>query len=260
MSLFSRVTGNPDMPTLVFLHGFLGDTNDWNSTIEFLKEDFHCVCIDLPGHGLSINNEAPLEDGFNYCHQKIKQCLTKLKIKEFSFVGYSLGGRIATDYARTQDDNNLQTLILESSHTGLSNEAEKEARFEHDLNWAKRFAEKNITDSLYEWYEQTIFSHLSSPEKDLIITHRSNNYGVYIANMLLATSLSKQQDNLPFLQETTRPISYCFGEKDNKFKQIAIDLSAQSKVKITEFIGAGHNMHQQEPLQYAHFIKQHFSS
>lgn len=258
MPLFSQVTGDPKNPTLVFLHGFLGNTNDWNAAVELLKNDFHCVCIDLPGHGLSVSSEAPLDNGFNYCHQQIKQCLGTLRIKKFSFVGYSLGGRIAVDYARTQDDINLQSLILESSHTGLNTSNEKNKRFNHDLNWAKRFAGQNITDSLYEWYEQAVFNYLNCQEKDITIHKRSDNYGVYLANMLLATSLSKQHNSLPFLQKTKLPVSYCFGEKDNKFKDLAATLDSQTDIKVTVFSGSGHNIHQQDPLQYSIFIKQHF--
>ncbi|WP_413701177.1 hypothetical protein ACLKMH_05550 [Psychromonas sp. KJ10-10] len=39
--------------------------------------------------------------------------------------------------------------------------------------------------------------------------------------MLLATSLGKQVNALPYLQETTLPVHYCYGSKDKKFKAVA---------------------------------------
>ncbi|MCG6200135.1 2-succinyl-6-hydroxy-2,4-cyclohexadiene-1-carboxylate synthase [Psychromonas antarctica] len=259
MPLFSQTQGDPTHPTLVFLHGFLGSVNDWSETINHLKGSYYCVCLDLPGHGHSASITAPLEAGFTYCHRLIRCALDDLKINQYTLVGYSLGGRIALDYARTQNDPDLKNLILESAHIGLASAEEKAQRYSHDLNWAKRFATENIMQSIYEWYEQTVFSDLSCSEKDRLINSRSCNYGVCLANMLLATSLARQTDMHPFLESnhlriTALPIYYCFGEKDQKFKNLAKQLSIQHKLNVTQFDAVGHNIHQQAPLQYAQFI------
>jgi 2-succinyl-6-hydroxy-2,4-cyclohexadiene-1-carboxylate synthase len=264
MPLFSQVQGQAENPTLVFLHGFLGNVDDWSETINYLKDDYYCVSLDLPGHGHSFANTPPLQDGFQYCHRLIKDTLDNLHVKRYTFVAYSLGGRIALDYARTQNDNGLQNLILESCHTGLSTPADKEQRFIHDLNWAKCFATQTMSKSLEMWYDQDVFSDLSDRRKEVLIKKRSHNYGVYLANILLATSLSKQTNALPFLlnndiQEKPLPIYYCFGERDLKFKKLADTLSRETEIKVTEFNDVGHNIHQQAPLQYAQFISQHIA-
>jgi len=261
MPLFSQIQGKPENPTLVFLHGFLGNTDDWSETVDLLKEDYCCVCLDLPGHGHSVATTAPLQAGFAYCHRLIREALDDLQIKQYTLIGYSLGGRIALDYARSQNDPYLQHLVLESCHTGLSTLADREQRHTHDLNWAKRFATGSVIESLYEWYEQAVFSDLSCQEKDQLINKRRHNYGVCLANMLLATSLSKQTDILPFLENDSLKVNpltiyYCFGEKDLKFKELADKLSRQTNIKVTEFAGAGHNIHHQSPLKYAQFIMQ----
>ncbi|HEY5716444.1 MAG TPA: alpha/beta fold hydrolase, partial [Psychromonas sp.] len=188
----------------------------------------------------------------------------ELQIQQYILIGYSLGGRIALDYARSQQDNNLKALVLESCHTGYTAEEEKQTRFAYDLDWAKRFATQSVQQSLYEWYEQDIFSDLSREQKEMVIDKRSHNYGVCLANTLLATSLAKQTDALPFLQnnaaqEKPLPVYYCFGEKDEKFKNFSHTLAHFSNVQLTEFKGSGHNIHQQNPQQYAQFIKQQFS-
>jgi abhydrolase domain-containing protein 6 len=38
-------------PTLVFLHGFGADKDTWPSMIRHIPSNYHCVIIDLPGHG-----------------------------------------------------------------------------------------------------------------------------------------------------------------------------------------------------------------
>ncbi|ABM02216.1 alpha/beta hydrolase fold protein [Psychromonas ingrahamii 37] len=264
MPLFSQTQGSPQSPALVFLHGFLGSHQDWCETIKQLKKSFYCISIDLPGHGDSASVTIPKDKGFETTHRLIKNVLNDLKIKEYILIGYSLGGRIALDYARTQQDQHLKALVLESCHTGYQTQDEKDKRFAHDLSWAKRFATQSIRQSLNQWYEQDIFNDLSCEQKNNLFNKRSRNYGVCLANMLLATSLAEQTDALPFLQKNTaqaKPLSiyYCFGEKDNKFKTLGRALAKLKNIQPTEFAGAGHNIHQQSPVQYARFIKQHFS-
>ena len=256
MPLYKQQQGCSNNPTLVFLHGFLGSSSDWNETIKQLKDDFHCVSIDLPGHGASVSTASSLKDGFNHCHQLIKGALDDLNVSSYTLVGYSLGGRIALDYARTQNDTRLVSLLLESSHTGLTDEDAKERRFMQDHGWAKQFATESMIETLYEWYDQAIFSDLSDRKKEMIIAKRAENYGVPLANMLLATSLGKQENALPYLQQTDLPVHYCFGGKDKKFKNVSAQLNNLAKINVVEFEQAGHNIHQHDALQFAQFIKQ----
>jgi len=256
MPLYTEQHGSKDNPALVFLHGFLGNRKDWKKTINHLKEDFYCVTLDLPGHGRSAGNLASLENGFEQCHQSINFCLDELNIKSFVLIGYSLGGRIAVDYARTQNSSRLKHLILESSHIGLNNEREKQQRYQFDLNWAEHFSTQPIEESLYQWYEQPIFNDLSIKQKDQTIQKRSHNYGVFLANMLLSTSLANQQCAQPFLAETNLPVTFFYGQKDTKFSHLAAQLSQTTKVKTLCFNGLGHNTHQQDPLNFANSIKQ----
>jgi len=264
MPLFSQTQGSEKSPALVFLHGFLGNHQDWSETIEELKESFYCIAIDLPGHGDSFAVTTPLDKGFETTHRLIKNVLDDLQIKEYILVGYSLGGRVALDYARTQQDGNLKALVLESCHTGYQNQDEIDNRYAYDLNWAKRFATQSVIQSLNEWYEQDIFNDLTCQQKSNLVDKRSHNYGVCLANMLLATSLAQQTDATPFLEKNAAqakplPVYYCCGEKDNKFKTLGRALAKLKNIQLTEFAGAGHNIHRHSPLQYAQFIKQHFS-
>jgi len=53
--------GNPDESIVVFLHGFMGSSNDWKQVISFLKKDFYCIALDLPGHG-----KTPIKENLSF--------------------------------------------------------------------------------------------------------------------------------------------------------------------------------------------------
>ncbi|MDJ0775394.1 MAG: 2-succinyl-6-hydroxy-2,4-cyclohexadiene-1-carboxylate synthase, partial [Mastigocoleus sp. MO_167.B18] len=44
-------SGNPHKPLIIFLHGFMGNTGEFDEVISIIAEDFYCLTIDLPGHG-----------------------------------------------------------------------------------------------------------------------------------------------------------------------------------------------------------------
>jgi len=52
------VAGNPDGPTLVFLHGWPDNTSLWRYQVEALGPQFRCVLITLPNYG-----EKPVQAG-----------------------------------------------------------------------------------------------------------------------------------------------------------------------------------------------------
>lgn len=42
---------DPDLPTVVLLHGYLGSSADWDLVAAGLAQTCRCISIDLPGHG-----------------------------------------------------------------------------------------------------------------------------------------------------------------------------------------------------------------
>ncbi|WMN73478.1 hypothetical protein NI386_19550 [Vibrio parahaemolyticus] len=103
-----------------------------------------------------------------------------------------------------------------------------------------------------DWYQQAVFSSLNHEQRQTLIAKRSANLGSAIANMLMATSLAKQAYLLPALQQQRIPIYYVCGAKDKKFSQLA----KTSGLAYRQIEGAGHNVHQEQPKQFAMHIKQ----
>ncbi len=247
------------LPTLVFLHGLLGDGRDWLTCINELSQ-FDCVTIDLPGHGGSQSIQC---HGLNDCCKQITTTLSSL----FSYkqplilIGYSMGGRIAMHGLAKQafSDLNIGQVIIEGGNFGLQKESDKQARLDNDRLWATRFKAETIEEVLNDWYQQSVFSSLNHEQRQTLVAKRSANLGAAVANMLMATSLAKQSYLLPDLQQQSTPIFYLCGEKDEKFSQLA----QSSGLAYRQIKGAGHNVHQEQPKQFAiqiqQFIHSHFS-
>src|SRR3990167_2420505 len=85
----------PGVP-LVFLHGFLGSSRDWEPVCSYLPP-CQCIGIDLPGHG-----DSPFVETFNF----------PIPTPQFHLIGYSMGGRLAMQYALRYPERIASLLIV----------------------------------------------------------------------------------------------------------------------------------------------------
>ncbi|WP_283392980.1 2-succinyl-6-hydroxy-2,4-cyclohexadiene-1-carboxylate synthase [Photobacterium phosphoreum] len=261
MLLYSETFGvkaNASQPTLVFLHGLLGNGRDWRYVISQLAATQQCITIDLPGHGLSAFVDAEIttnafDGGFAAIHQALMATLKQRGVNDYVLIGYSMGARLAMYHActlathstATTDSPRLINVLLEGGHFGLP-VAERESRYQHDQRWAARFAQQPLVDVLQDWYQQPVFASLTVDQRQALVAKRSDNLGSGIAKMMLATSLAKQPQLLPQLQQLSIPIHYLCGEHDSKFCQLA----SACGLNITVIDNAGHNIHIEQPAAF----------
>lgn len=94
--------------TLVLLHGFGANKDNWNRFVAELDGKYHVIVPDLAGHGESVSTK---ELGYTLTHQTemLAIFLRKKKIKNIHLFGNSMGGAIALHYALSYK---VQSLVL----------------------------------------------------------------------------------------------------------------------------------------------------
>ena len=242
---------------LVLLHGFLGSQNDWQPLITALS-DHPCIALDLPGHGLQINQPIPTPDEFPTW---FAQQLQSRGIREYQLMGYSLGGRLAMRVAATEPTG-LRSLIIENAHPGLTDEASRRARHQQDEQWADRFANEPLLSVLHGWYEQPVFGDLSTQNKQQLMTLRAENDPSSLATVLRDYSLSGQPDYRHWIKTTSLPLLYLCGTEDHKFQSLGKALQQSAPALKLSVLTGGHNLHRANPTAMASVLRQwlnHFS-
>lgn len=200
---------------LVFLHGFLGRAEDWESVCSFLPT-CQCIGIDLPGHG-----DSPFAEEI------------KIDIPRFHLVGYSMGGRIAMGYAAKHPEQ-IASLTIMSAHPGLKTQEEKQKRLQTDTEWAKLLLELPIDEFLLRWYDQSIFKNF---RPDFTMRNKQNISA--LAAALIHYSLANQSR-----YEIDHVI---VGERDDKFRELY-----KNPILIPN---AGHIVHLENPQKVAKIIR-----
>ncbi|MGE6109166.1 2-succinyl-6-hydroxy-2,4-cyclohexadiene-1-carboxylate synthase [Aeromonas sobria] len=248
------MAGDSAHPTLVLLHGLLGDADDWRPVIQALP-GVQCHALDLPGHG---SNKGLRVSGFEQAHDWLCGELAARGITRYRLAGYSLGGRLALHHA-SQSPAGLQGLLLENCHPGLA-VTERAARLEHDEAWARRFEREPLTQVLADWYRQPVFADLDEAARGRQAASRLGNEGRALAAMLRATSLGRQPDLVPWLGKTRLPVSWISGSRDHKFHGLACQLVKQGCNINHLTLDGGHNLHASQPEQFARLLREWLAS
>ncbi|KDM93353.1 2-succinyl-6-hydroxy-2,4-cyclohexadiene-1-carboxylate synthase [Photobacterium galatheae] len=251
-SRFHAFGEDMEQPVLVFLHGLLGNSDDWRACTGDLQAQT-CFTLDLPGHGQSRDVRCA---SFDETVWQVKETLiaNHLSNRPVVLVGYSLGGRIAMHGVanRLFAPLDIRGLVVEGGHFGLISATDRALRWRHDQRWARRFRREPITAVLNDWYQQPVFASLNEAQTQHLVTRRSENSGDCVAHMLLATSLARQDALLALLKAQPVPVHYLFGAQDSKFSRLALESGFPS----TRISKAGHNAHQDQPQVVARVLRE----
>ena len=244
--------------TVLLLHGFTGSLEDWRDIYTNLDERFNYVGIDLIGHGKS---DSPTEIE-NYEAEslviQIENVLDHLSVKKVILLGYSMGGRVALNFAVSHPQK-IKGLILESTSAGIKNEKDRIERIESDEELAS-YIEENGTEKFAErWMDQDIFNtqRRFSDEKLQKIRNRiAQNSKTGLANTLRgfgAGKISYLVENLNLIQ---CPVLLIAGELDTKYCELNAELVHKiPNAKHIVIKNAGHNTHLEEKDRFNRVVK-----
>ncbi|GAA4886353.1 2-succinyl-6-hydroxy-2,4-cyclohexadiene-1-carboxylate synthase [Ferrimonas pelagia] len=241
-----RRWGDPTLPPLVLLHGFLGSSADWQPVADALGQRFHCIAVDLPGHGDSAQVQLTTPPAFEHCVDLLLASLRALP--RFHLLGYSLGGRLALHLAQhlqSSQPQRLLSLTLESAHPGLTDPAQRQQRLEADACWHQSMLDQPMQTFLDAWYRQGVFADLSDARRAQMIAARSGNDPRALSALYLGTSLGHQSDLRGLAN--AMPIRLLTGEHDTKFSEMGQHWAARTALSHRVIRAGGHNLHAGAP-------------
>jgi len=111
--------GDPSLPLVVLLHGYGDSYTSWDGWASALKDKFHIIRLDLPGHGLT---RAP--DDYRLTGDGLADLVdafaAALNLPKFAAAGNSMGGGVAWQLALRHPER-IDALILVDA-AGFPNE------------------------------------------------------------------------------------------------------------------------------------------
>lgn len=210
---------------LLFLHGFLGQKEDWDPVLSILGRGF---AIDLPKFqediALAISQQVESVD---------------------YLIGYSAGGRIALEL-HSRFPKQFPKVVALSAHPGLFDPEERALRKKADQQWIDLLENAPFEQFLKMWYDQPLFAPLKkSPHFHEMLARRKTQNPKAWAHFLRYHGLGEK---LP--QETSEGTIFVYGSEDLKYAQLYRRLNAHS-IK-----NCGHCPHLEDPHSCAKLIEE----
>lgn len=239
-------TAGPDgAPTIVFIHGAIFTRTLWAPQRDALAEAFHLVAPDLPGHGTLADREFDFEAALDGVDRVIETETDRSPL----VVGLSLGGYLATEYARRKPDrvgglvlsgcsaNPVGTLKRVTQFTGaVSRLATRSDRIE-------RFVESRAAD----WVRN----------RNLTKSHTAEiiEAGFYPRSFGVAGRYLEGHDFRAALSTYPGPTLICNGENDLVMKRgQAAHAEAAQDARIETVSDAGHVVNLHRPEAYSSLV------
>lgn len=243
MGLHWHEWGSASGPTLVFLHGFLGDGTDW-LPLEKSFRNYRCLAPDLPGHG-----QSEFSEGLDLAQltTQLSQEIIAKGVDQPIVIGYSMGGRVALQWVQN-DPALIRGIVLESASPGIDSEIERRARHMFDLQVEKRLLEMAPGEFIDWWCGMPMFGNIKAhPDYASLRDKRSRYSSPQVIKVMKALGVITQPSMWPVL-ERLPVLGYLTGELDTKYRAVADRIQqTYSKIPVVVIGGVAHNCHFEAP-------------
>ena len=250
-------SGHYGSPAVVFLHGFMGSSEDWQGVTASIGDQAFAISVDLPGHGASLGL-PPEAYTIGGAARAVAGVLDETGVRQATIAGYSMGGRLAL-YLALRYPERLTGLLLESSSPGLRSEEERISRRAADEEKARRLESEDFESFLRDWYRQPLFASLARDEEVLrrAVAGRLRNDPVELARSLRGMGTGVQPSLWEDLVGLRVPTMAVTGELDEKFAGISRRMAEINPLVRTAIVpGAGHNVHAEASEGYVRLLRE----
>lgn len=231
-------------PTVVFLHGFTHTGRSWHPVIAALAESYTSVADDIRGHGdaserVPVTVEAVIDDVLAAAPER------------FTLVGYSMGGRIALHVALAAGDR-VERLVLIGASPGIADPLQRGERRRSDEQLADEIERSSIDEFARRWARTPVLAGLPPSALEAAHADRLRSTPPGLARALRGLGTGALPSLWDRLGDLAMPVTLAVGERDEKFRGIAAEMSRGIPgripgAQVVVVPGAGHAVHLEAP-------------
>jgi pimeloyl-ACP methyl ester carboxylesterase len=250
--------------TLLFVHGLGHSLLGWTKNIEYLKQYYRCVAIDLPGNGLSSSDNYPYS--MHFFAEVIADFIQEKKLTNVYLAGHSMGGQISLTFALRHQSMIKGLILCAPAGFETFNDWEKSLYrntmyFVDMVSNEETSLRKAIQNSFYIMPDNA--PAFTQQLVDLMKLQDRTHYRYMIDNCISAMLDETVYDQL---KDINIPVLILFGERDNLIpnrfihpvstKTLAQTAAKQFPAASVEIISqCGHFLQWEKPQQVNGFIR-----
>ncbi|MFC4620530.1 alpha/beta fold hydrolase [Camelliibacillus cellulosilyticus] len=172
--------GKQESPTIICVHGLTRNGRDFDLLASELSSDYHVICPDVIGRGLSDWSPEPNRDyHLSVYEAQLVAMLDKLMIEKMIWIGTSMGGAMGIRLAGTVLKERITHLILNDIGAGptaemLKNPAVSAEGINHIIEYTANPPSFKSLNGLIGYYKETYAGFgIQSEEEWIAFTEHS---------------------------------------------------------------------------------------
>ena len=241
-------------PTLVLLHGFGGNSLDFEALVPHLPEELNLIALDLVGHGPGPL-PPPAAFAMAMCVQRLQAAIKALECPRPHCLGYSMGGRTALHLALSAPQA-LASLTLVGTTAGLEDSQARLDRQDWDRDMANRARVLGPVQFADAWAALPIIrtqDRIPQPFGRRLRARRREAPVEGLARSLEGMGTGTAPALWHRLPELRLPTLVTTGADDQKYRGLAARLlSALPQSTGATLDNAGHAAHLETPSAFGH--------
>lgn len=227
--------------TIIFIHSYLWDKEMWRPQLDYFKEKYRCISIDLIGHGNGKIVDENLD--FETIAKEITSIIDSLKIEKYTYVGLSVGGMLAP-YIYDIDKEKIKKMVLMDTYLG-SEPAETKNLYFNMLDGIEEC--QCFPKPLIERIAPIFFApNISNTNLKLLEDFKSHLANIPQKNINTIVQLGRiifgRKSRLPFISKVEIPLFFIAGEFDipRPYSELEEMHKIATNSKIYKISNAGH--------------------
>ncbi len=234
-------------PMLVLLHGFTHTGASWDPVRSELGERYRALAPDIRGHG-SASERGPVTLA------AVLDDIAAVAPEQFTLAGYSMGGRLALQFAVAHPER-VQRLVLIGASPGIADPAERAQRRLEDERLADELNRSSVEEFAARWEKTPVLAGQPANVLAAVRADRFRSAPAGLARALRGLGTGTLPSLWERLAEVTIPVVLVVGERDEKFRALAIEMAEMlPSVEITIVPGVGHAVHLEAPRRVAEIV------
>lgn len=228
--------------TILFIHGLGGNSSHWQNNIDTLSKQFHCIAMDLPGYGSSsVLNTNFKKDILTDYADYILLFIKKLKLKNVTLVGHSMGGQTAIITALKSPEKIKQLVLV--APAGFELFSEKESEFLSKVSTPAFFKNQDEA-AIRTSFKNNFYQQPSAAEKLIayrIVLKQCSGFNAYCQTITNGINGMLNHPVKLQLYQLKQKVLIVFGEEDalipNKYlhpKQTVLTIATESSNLIKD--------------------------
>lgn len=194
--------------TLLLIHGFMGNSTNFEYLFDPLGKDLTLIAIDLPGFGLS---EKKIEQKLSrrYMAQVVAQLADRMNVDRYHVLGHSMGSEVAL-WLALNESSKVKSLILLDSSLCLSQRNSVPNNIFTKVGLRLVFMNYNFQQKVFR---DMLVNKENFDEKYFL----KNYYLVYQTPLDIVFNLAENQDTSELrekLEKLSIPVLVIWGEND----------------------------------------------